>query len=64
VITQLEEQLFLLGTLVFPASVYFYPTVFFCQALKILKKTKPLCRVAEGFGVPNFRMGLRAGHKQ
>jgi Flp pilus assembly pilin Flp len=29
-----------------------------------IQKTKPISRLANGFGVPNFRLGLRTGHKQ
>ena len=28
------------------------------------QKTKPISQLANGFGVPNCRLGLRTGHKQ
>ena len=35
------------------------------QCLQITdQKTKPISQATNGFGVPNFRLGLRSGHKQ
>jgi hypothetical protein len=35
------------------------------QAVQIPdQKTKPISQLANGFGVPNCRLGLRSGHKQ